>query len=108
MKYIIAIGFLIICACDYASADCNKIYATVGTGYKFHESTSFIDEIGDKYYFEGVSKYSARLELGVVCNENLRFGVSHHSQWADGFPFDKAGEPYKTEFFVDYTYYWDI
>jgi len=104
---IIFIGFLVVCACDYASADCDKAYATVGTGYKFDESTKFND--GERiYYFDSVSKYSARIEIGIVCDENLRFGVSHHSQWSNGFPFNDAAEPYKTEIFIDYTYYWDI
>jgi hypothetical protein len=105
---IIFVGFLVICECDYASAGCDKAYATVGAGYKFHESTTFLDDAGERFRFKGVSKYSARIEAGIQCNENIRVGISHHSQWLDGAPFNDRGEPFKTEVFIDYTYYWDI
>lgn len=104
---IIFVGFLVICACNYASADCDRLYATLGAGYKFDEQR-YAKLNGVNYRYNEISPYSARLELGVQCNENLRFGVSHHSQWATGFPFNDIGEPYKTEIFIDYTFYWDI
>lgn len=107
MKLVIA-GLVLACAvCDYASAGCDKAYATIGAGYKIEEPTHMqLDGKRVKLYES--SPYSARFEAGIVCNENLRFGVAHHSQWADGFPFNDKGEPFKTELFVDYTYYWDI
>lgn len=107
MKLIIA-GLVLACAvCNYASAGCDKAYATVGAGYKFDEPTTMkID--GKMIDLHGSNPYTARFEIGIVCNENLRFGVSHHSQWTTGAPFNNKGDPYKTELFIDYTYYWDI
>jgi hypothetical protein len=107
MKYLIMfIGFLVICACDYASADCNKAYATVGAGYKFKESTK-ITVGGIDYEVDAQSPYSARLELGIECG-NITYGVAHHSQWLTGAPFNDKREYSKTEIFIDYTFYWDI
>ena len=107
MKYlVIFIGFLIVCACDYASADCSKAYATVGAGYKFQERTKVT--INNIEYDTDQDPISARIELGIQCNENLRFGVSHRSQWLQGYPINDKKEYSVTEVFVDYTFYWDI
>lgn len=106
MKYIISIGFLFICACDYVSADCNKLYVSVGAGYKFQERTKVT--IGNKdYETEAQSPISARLEAGVECS-NFRFGVAHRSQWLEGAPFNDEKEYSVSEVFIDYRYYWDI
>ena len=106
MKYIIAIGFLIICACDYASADCNRVYAKVGAGYKFAETTK-VTVSGVDYEIDAQSPISARFELGVEC-ERFNFGVAHRSQWLEGAPFNDEREYSVSEVFVEYTYYWDI
>lgn len=73
-------------------------YAKVGVGYK-------IDEL-ELYYDDGSSgnePLSARIEAGFE-SENISYGVSHHSQWFSGFPFDDKVEYYKTELFVDYKF----
>lgn len=107
LNWIIMFSALVfICACDYVSADCNKVYATVGAGYKFQERTKLT--IDNVEYDTDQSPISARIELGMQCNENLRFGVSHRSQWLQGWPVNDKKEYSVTEVFVDYTYYWDI
>lgn len=85
---------------------CDEIYLKVGTGYKFDEQDKAVLE-GKEYYYTDVSPYSARFETGVECG-NLTYGISHHSQWATGFPFNDTGEYYKTEFFIDYKISWGI
>lgn len=73
-------------------------YAKIGAGYKFHEAEM-------KWLKGGViadsSPISARGEIGLEC-EAWSYGVSHHSQWFSGYPFNANGEYYKTELFVDY------
>lgn len=106
-----AATFLIICASfaffSYnAEADCDEIYLKVGTGYKFDEQNKAVLE-GVEYEYTNVSPYSARIETGVECG-NLTYGISHHSQWATGFPFNETGEYYKTEIFLDYKFSWGI
>lgn len=81
-----------------------KTYVTIGAGYKFHESTlTYRDEEGNKYDWH--DPYSARIEIGYYYNKNIKFGISHHSQWATGFPMDDDINEYgKTEIFIDYTF----
>lgn len=92
-------------------ADCNKAYFKVGAGYKLDEKTEFI--IIDRKtnqrvnFYSTPAKDSARFELAVECT-NLTYGIAHHSQWSTGWPFNKVGEPYKTEIFVDYKFEWSL
>lgn len=82
----------------------NNMYVSVGAGYKFDELTiNFTDSAtGEKYAWN--DKLSARIEIGYHLNRNIKFGISHHSQWRTGFPFKgQKNEYYKTEVFVDYT-----
>lgn len=91
-----------------AKADCDEIYLKVGAGYKFDEQTEIRLQQDNSQIFEiQNSPYSARFETGVECG-NLTWGVSHHSQWATGVPFNETGEYYKTEFFIDYKISWGI
>lgn len=82
----------------------NRTYVKVGAGYKFHEpQMHYITSDGDKY--EVHDPYSARIEVYYQYSDNVTFGISHHSQWATGAPFnDDNGEYYKTEIFIDYTF----
>ena len=65
----------------------SNAYLTVGVGYKFQESQlHYFDDNGQRY--EWNDPYSARIEVGYNYNENIKFGVSHHSQWATGKPFN--------------------
>jgi hypothetical protein len=82
------------------------MYAKVGAGYKFQENNKVSVDDRD-FEIDGWSPYSARFELAVECS-NFTYGVSHHSQWLTGAPFNDVKEYSKTEFFIDYTYYWDI
>jgi len=91
-----------------SKADCDEIYFKVGTGYKFDEQTKIrLDRDNSRVYEIANSPYSARFETGVECG-NLTYGLSHHSQWSTGAPFNKTGEYYKTEIFIDYKFSWSI
>jgi hypothetical protein len=105
MKYIIA---LILMIPMLANAGCDEIYLKVGAGYKFDEQTKMQLSVynGTTYRLKN-SPYSARFEVGVECG-NLTWGLSHHSQWATGAPFNSTGEYYKSEMFIDYKFSWGI
>lgn len=81
-----------------------KTYVTIGAGYKFRESElTYKDENNEAYTWD--DPYSARIEIGYYYNKNIKFGISHHSQWATGFPVnDDKNEYSKTEVFIDYTF----
>jgi len=100
--------FVVFHAPSIAFADCTEIYFKVGAGYKFHELREFEEiESGKSYRFKDLDPLSARLEFAVDCG-SLIYGISHHSQWLTGIPFNNKGEPFKTEFFVDYKFSWGI
>lgn len=91
---------LVISGCSSLPDD---TYLKVGAGYKVHETV--------EYYYHGnkvshSKPVTARIEVGSVCGENLTCGVSHHSQWFTGFPFNNDREYSKTEIFFDYT--WEL
>lgn len=88
-------------------ADCDEIYVKIGTGYKFVETNRFSDEKNDLVAYIDPDPYSARIESGVECG-NWTWGISHHSQWRTGFPFNNEKEIQKTEFFIDYKFSWGI
>lgn len=92
-------------------ANCDKIYFKVGAGYKLDERKQFIiinrDTRQPVNFYSTPARDSARFELAVDCT-NLTYGISHHSQWSTGWPFNKVGEPYKTEVFIDYKFEWNI
>lgn len=102
---VVIVSSLLIFSPD-AKADCDEIYLKVGAGYKFDEQDS-VELLGEEYKYANVSPYSARIETGVECG-SLTYGISHHSQWATGFPFNETGEYYKTEIFLDYKFSWGI
>lgn len=87
-------------------AECNEIYLKTGAGYKFEETKNFKNAQGTKFFIDS-EPISARLELGLEC-EAITFGVSHHSQWLQGWPVDDRGEYNKTEIFIDYKFSWGI
>lgn len=89
-------------------------YIKVGAGYKidetkeayhYKERTIYHDELATNKigFVEGNKDPSARLEVGLE-DGGWSYGISHHSNWLQGKPFDSAGEYQKTEFFIDYTY----
>ncbi len=75
----------------------SKSYVTVGIGYKLEE-TSLTFKDGNMS-----SPVSARLEMGIK-DGNITYGISHHSQWFTGFPFNNDMEYGKTEIFIDYKF----
>lgn len=76
-------------------------YVTIGSGYKFDEPT--IRFWSDPENYRTSVPVSARFEVGLE-TESFRYGVSHHSQWSDGWPFNNKDEIHKSEVFVDYIY----
>ena len=76
---------------------CANTYFKAGVGYKVQET--------EILYLEGNGNHpiSARFEYGIE-KGNVSMGISHHSQWLVGFPFNNDGEYQKTELFVDYKF----
>ena len=104
----IIIGSLLLMLSQKAKADCDEIYLKVGAGYKFDEQDKVRLQKDNSQIFEIVnSPYSARFETGIECGK-VTWGISHHSQWTTGAPFNDSGEYYKTEFFIDYKFSWGI
>lgn len=85
---------------------CDQVYAKVGAGYKLEEENTVIID-GERYNRIHIDPYSARFELGCR-NGPWTYGASHHSQWGTGWPINERREPYKTEFFIDYEWSWDL
>jgi len=105
MKSLIgSIALILFCGlADYASADCDHGYASIGAGYKFQETTK-VTVNGIDYQTDGQSPVSARFELGVECDK-IKFGVAHRSQWLTGAPFNDQREYSVSEVFVEYKVY---
>lgn len=105
MKNILFLFLVIPC---FAYSECSEIYLKAGAGYKVYEQKFIRLERDNSQIFEiENSPYSARFEAGVECGR-LTWGVSHHSQWSTGAPFNDTGEYYKTEFFIDYKISWGL
>lgn len=96
MKYLIFIVALL------ASSSHADFYIKIGTGYKFVE-TDELTVAGVDYTVDDADPISARIEIGQE-RGNWSYGVSHHSQWATGAPFNDKKEYFKTEVFIDYKF----
>jgi hypothetical protein len=105
----IIFGLIVLCGiCDYASADCSHVYGNIGAGYKFDEFNRYKNQNGEEMHLLDISPISARFEIGVEC-DRVNFGISHHSQWTNGAPFNRDYEPNKTEIFIDVKFdFWDL
>lgn len=77
-------------------------YARVGAGAKMDE-THIYWERGEE--MRKASPISFRGEIGT-CEGSWCYGVSHHSQFFDGAPFNDRMEYQKTELFIDYV--WEL
>ena len=90
MKYLLVILFLLC-------SGCSSTYLKVGAGYKLNETNI--------NWYDGSSSdpISARIELYKESGD-LSYGISHHSQWFTGFPFNNNLEYSKTEVFIDYKF----
>jgi hypothetical protein len=80
----------------------NKTHVTIGAGYKFIETKLKLTTDGVTRDFN--EPISARIEVYYQYSKSVTFGISHHSQWLTGFPFDDLNEYSKTEIFIDYTF----
>lgn len=87
----------------FSSQSYADIYIKVGTGYKLIEMDNIITPSGKKIPINTGGKFSARIEIGAETG-NWSYGLSHHSQWADGYPVNDRKEPQKTEIFIDYKW----
>lgn len=93
MRYLLLLPLLVGCA--------HTPYIKIGGGLKLNETNmSYVNKRGEE---SGSSKISARIEGGfeVGC---LSYGLSHHSQYLSGWPFNDNAEYYKTEIFIDYKF----
>ena len=79
-----------------------KTYITIGAGYKFQETNLKLNKDGVQSNWN--EPMSARIEVYYQYSKNVTFGISHHSQWLTGFPFNDDSEYSKTEIFIDYTF----
>lgn len=81
-------------------------YVKIGAGYKLQETRFIIDnDTNEKIYLDFDDPISARIEIGVE-HEHISYGISHHSNWFTGYPFNDKGELQKTELFIDYKFIW--
>lgn len=83
----------------------DELYLKIGSGYKLIETNNVLMDSGERIYYETGGKISARIEFGKE-RGNWTYGVSHHSQWFSGFPFNDRTETHVTELFVDYK--WEL
>ena len=94
MKYLLLVTLLTGCS--------SVPYVKVGAGYKLEEShINWINKDGNVK--NGNHPISARIDVGFDY-QNWSYGISHHSQYFAGVPFNNDGEYGKTEVFVDYKY----
>lgn len=81
---------------------CSSVpYIKVGAGYKLNETK--IDWYNKYNTTRGNHPISARIDLGFDY-QNWSYGLSHHSQYLTGAPFNNASEYSKTELFIDYKW----
>lgn len=100
MKYLI---LLMICSPVMA---CDETYIKIGAGYKLDQTEYFTDnDTGERFNIDFNDPMSARIEVGIQ-KGNISYGVSHHSNWLTGFPFNDTEEVQKTEVFIDYKFSW--
>ena len=85
-------------------------YLSVGAGYKLSEKLyvkcEWANPVASRCYGVKSHPLTARLEVGYEF-KNVRVGMTHHSQWLQGKPFDNKKDEYsKNEIFVDYVLRW--
>ncbi len=99
MKYLLML--LLISGC---SSIPESAYLKVGAGYKLQETNlNRIDKGVITYNMN--DPLTARFELGAECFiPQITCGVTHHSQWLTGKPFNDKDEYSKTEIFIDYKF----
>jgi len=99
------LAIILMLASSTAMADYDY-YVKIGAGYKIDQTEYTTDiESGRKVYLHFNDPISARIEVGIE-HESISYGISHHSNWLTGYPFNNEGEFHKTEIFVDYKFSW--
>lgn len=96
----------LILVCMFLVGCGSRPYVTVGAGYKVSETEYHFLVQHDAYYQKG-HPLTARIDIGLE-NGDFKYGLSHHSQWIEGWPVNDNGEYEKTEFFIDYTYKFNL
>ena len=96
---LLLISLILLFSCT-SKAD---IYIKIGSGYKLIETDYMVSTKGQKLNLETGGKISARIEIGKE-HGNWSYGISHHSQWFAGYPFNDRDEYQKTEIFIDYKW----
>ncbi len=103
-KFVVA-WFVLVIIIILVSGCSSTPYIKVGAGLKVQESvTHYYGEAGRINMSHPIT---ARIEVGIE-SDALTYGVSHHSQWFTGFPFNNDKEYSKTELFVDYTWRFEL
>lgn len=91
-----------------AGAKADEVYFKIGAGYKIEQTEYFYNrDTQSRFNIDFNDPLSARIELGIESG-NITYGISHHSNWLTGYPFNDHGEVQKTEFFIDYKFSWGI
>ncbi len=105
----IAVGVIVVAASSDAQAEAfnvqtflNKTHLTVGVGYKLKETELWFRG-ADQVPYKMRRALTARIELYYQLTDQITIGVTHHSQYSEGPPFNSRGEYHKTELFIDYT-----
>ena len=95
----IALAFILLAMVSSAKS-CEEIYLKVGASYKTHSEASTYHNGKTYQWADQSSPIGARFELGAQ-KGRISAGVAHYSQWGDGWPFNDADEPSRTEIFFD-------
>jgi len=99
------LAIVLMLASSAAMAD-YEYYVKIGAGYKLHQTDWVLDnETGTRRNLDFKDPFSARIEIGIE-HEHISYGISHHSNWLTGYPFNDEGEFQKTEVFIDYKWSW--
>ncbi len=96
------IGIIVLALTSCNAIACDR-YAKIGAGYKLEESETFTYN-GKEVEADYGHWLSARIEIGCETNK-WSWGISHHSQWLSGAPFNDDAEYHKTEIFIDRKLY---
>ena len=94
MKKYLLLSLVLMTSSTFANENyLSKTYITLGAGYKFQESQLYYHD-DDGVSYKGYDPISARIEVGYHYSKSIKFGISHHSQWLTGFPFNNDKNEY--------------
>ena len=98
MRLILILAVAALTGCAAPNLKYCDTYAKVGVGYIVEQPKIHWDTGNDT-----TNPISARLEGGCEYGR-VTYGLSHHSQWFEGWPVNSNSEPHKTELFIDYKF----